>query len=100
LVREVVASIYAESHADLEDAPVGSSDGTMVQTLAACRYAAEILGQRTSAEDAGAYRVWIQHIAAVVTGVAQGAAGDVSPPGRVGLADNRFLYALGGVLRA
>jgi hypothetical protein len=100
LVREVVASIYAESHADFEDDPVGSSDGTMVQTLAACRYAAEILSQRTSAEDAEAYRIWIQHIAAVVTGVAQGAAGDVTAPGRVGLADNRFLYALGGVLRA
>lgn len=100
LVREVVASIYAESHADFEDDPVGSSDGTMVQTLAACRYATEILSQRTSAEDAAAYRIWIQHIAAVVTGVAQGAAGDVSPPGRAGLADNRFLYALGGMLRA
>ena len=100
LVREVVASIYAESHADLEDAPVGSADATMVQTLAACRYAAEILSQRTSAQDAEAYRIWIQHIAAVVTGVARGAAGEVTAPGRVGLADSRFLYALGGVLRA
>jgi hypothetical protein len=100
LVREVVASIYAESHADDDDGPAGSADGTMVQTLAACRYAAEILSQRTSPEDAEAYRIWIQHIAAVVTGVAQGAAGDVTAPGRVGLADNRFLYALGGVLRA
>jgi hypothetical protein len=100
LVREVVASIYAESHADFEDNPVGSSDGTMVQTLAACRYAGEILGQRTSVDDAAAYRTWIHHIAAVVTGVAQGAAGEVPAPGRVGLAENRFLYALGGVLRA
>jgi hypothetical protein len=100
LVREVVASIYAESHADFAGNPVGSSDGTMVETLAACRYAAEILGQRTSGEDAEAYRTWIQHIAAVVTGVAQGAAGEVTAPGWVGLADNRFLYALGGVLRA
>ena len=100
LVREVVASIYAESHADFEDDPVGPADATMVQTLAACRYAGEILGQRTSPEDAAAYRTWIQHIAAVVTGVAQGAAGEVAAPGRVGLADNRFLYALGGVLRA
>jgi hypothetical protein len=100
LVREVVASIYAESHAAYQDEPVGSTDGALVQTLAACRYAAEILSQRTAPEDAEAYRTWIQHIAAVVTGVAQGAAGEVSAPGRVGLADSRFLYALGGVLRA
>jgi hypothetical protein len=100
LVREVVASIYAESHADLGEEPAGSTDGALVQTLAACRYAAEILSQRTSREDAEAYRTWIQHIAAVVTGVAQGAAGEVSATGRVGLADSRFLYALGGVLRA
>ena len=94
LVREVVASIYAESHAGAEDDEGG------VQTLAACRYAAEVLAQRAGAEDAKAYRDWIQHIAAVVTGVAQGAAGEVAPPGRVGLADSRFMYALGGVLRA
>jgi hypothetical protein len=100
LVREVVASIYAESHADLGDDRAGTTDGTMVQTLAACRYAAEILSQRTAPQDAEAYRTWIQHIAAVVTGVARGAAGEVSAPGRVGLADSRFLYALGGVLRA
>jgi hypothetical protein len=94
LVREVVASIYSESHREPTEL-IG--DGDAVQTLAACRYAAEVVAARSPAEDASAYRAWLRHIAAVVTGVAQGVV--TEPPGRVGLAESRFLYALGGVLR-
>jgi len=53
---------------------------------------------RCHVDDAAAYRQWVSHIAAVVIGVAQGAAGEVRT-GRVGLVECRFLYALGGVLR-
>ena len=94
LVREVVASIYSESHREPTDL-IG--DGEAVQTLAACRYAAEVVAARSPVEDATAYRAWLRHIAAVVTGVAQGVVAEA--PGRVGLAESRFLYALGGVLR-
>ena len=95
LVREVVASIYSESHREPTDL-IG--DGEAVQTLAACRYAAEVVAARSPVEDAAAYRAWLRHIAAVVTGVAQGVVA-AEAPGRVGLAESRFLYALGGVLR-
>jgi hypothetical protein len=93
LVREVVGAIYAESHVVDEDP---TSDG--VQTLAACRYANEVLTERAAPADAAAYRGWIGHIAAVVTGVAQGVAGGAGKS-RIGLADSRFLYALEGLLR-
>ena len=99
LVREVVGSIYAENHREPEHL-VG--DAGVVQTLAACRYASEVLAARCAPDDAAAYRDWLSHIAAVVTGVAQGVAQGASgapPSGRVGLAESRFLYALGGVLR-
>jgi hypothetical protein len=97
LVREVVGSIYSESH---REPPELSADGDVltVQTLAACRYASEVVAQRCAPEDAAAYREWLTHIGAVVTGVAQGVATPV-PTGRVGLAESRFLYALDGVLR-
>ena len=95
LVKEVVASIYSESHQEPADL---LGDEGVLQTLAACRYASEVLATRCSAEDAEAYRMWLRHIAAVVTGVAQGVAG-TSSTGRIGLAESRFLYALGGVLR-
>jgi hypothetical protein len=94
LVREVVGSIYSESHAEPHE--ILDGDASVVQTLAACRYASEVLAERAAASDAEAYRQWLHHIAAVVTGVAQGV---VYPRGRVGLAESRFLYALGGVLR-
>ena len=68
-----------------------------VQTLAACRFASEVVASKCGEPDANAYRDWLTHIAAVVTGVAQGVA--VPQPGQIGLAENRFLYALGGVLR-
>lgn len=97
LVREVVASIYSESHQEPEEL-IGDGDPGVVQTLAACRYASEILAARCDTDDAAAYRQWVSHIAAVVAGVAQGAAGQVRT-GRVGLVESRFLYALGGVLR-
>jgi hypothetical protein len=96
LVREVVGSIYSESYHDPEDLP-GDADLITVQTLAACRYASEVVAARCGEPDASAYRAWLTHIAAVVTGIAQGVA--VPQPGRVGLAESRFLYALGGVLR-
>ena len=103
LVREVVASIYSESYQDprSHDEPTDLfGGGEAVQTLAACRYASEVVAARSTAEDATAYRDWLRHIAAVVTGVAQGVTGrGDEPPGRVGLAESRFLYALGGVLR-
>src|SRR5258706_4884171 len=96
LVREVVGSIYAESYHEPE---LLSADGDVltVQTLAACRYASEVVASRCTEADAAAYRDWLSHIAAVVTGVAQGVA--TSQAGRVGLAESRFLYALGGILR-
>ena len=110
LVREVVASIYSESHSE----PVELlGDGDALPTIAACRYASELLTARCSVEDAEAYRGWLNHIAAVVSGIAQGMAGVTSPagriapaaggsasPGRGALTESRFLYALGGVLRA
>jgi hypothetical protein len=43
----------------------------MLQTLSACRYASEVLAGRAADEDAQAYRTWLCHIAAVVTGVAR-----------------------------
>jgi hypothetical protein len=96
LVRDIVSAIYAESHQD----PAGTTDDAdvrTVQTLAACRYAAQVVAARCSALDASAYRAWLLHIAAVATGVGQG----VSQPGagQVGLGDSRFLYTLDGVLR-
>jgi hypothetical protein len=94
LVREVVASIYSESHEEPVELLGG---GDMLQTLAACRYASELVAGRCSVEDAEAYRGWLRHIAAVVSGVAQGMSG--SSTGRVALVESRFLYALGGVLR-
>lgn len=97
LVREVVGSIYSESHREPEEL-IGGGDVGAVQTLAACRYASEVLGARCDPGDATAYRQWVSHIAAVVIGVAQGSAAS-APTGRVGLAESRFLYALGGVLR-
>src|SRR5215831_17754555 len=72
LVREVVASIYSESHQEPTEL---LGDGDMLQTLAACRYASELLAGRCPAQDADAYRGWLRHIAAVVSGVAQGMAG-------------------------
>jgi hypothetical protein len=56
------------------------------------------MASRCTDEDAAAYRDWLTHIAAVVTGIAQGVT-TPTPSGRVGLAESRFLYALGGVLR-
>jgi hypothetical protein len=96
LVREVVGSIYTENHHEPE---VLSGDGDRaVQTLAACRYASEVLSARCDAGDAAAYREWLSRIAAVVTGVTDGAWAPARA-GQVGLAESRFLYALGGVLR-
>lgn len=97
LVREVVASIYSESHQEPQNL-LGDGDQVIIQTLAACRYATEVLAGRCTASDAAAYGDWLHHIAAVVTGVAQGVAAP-TPRGQIGLADSRFLYALGGVLR-
>jgi hypothetical protein len=101
LVREVVGAIYAESYPD-PDEPDAGADVITVRTLAACRYAAEVVAARCGPEDAAAYREWLLHIAAVVTGVAQGVAAARLPRpdrGPTGLADSRFLYALDGVLR-
>jgi hypothetical protein len=99
LVREVVASIYSEDYPAVRAEPLHSdqtsADIEVIPTLAACRYAAEILANRAAEPDATAYREWLLHIAAVVSGVAQGVAG----VGRVALSESRFLYALGGVLR-
>jgi hypothetical protein len=95
LVREVVASIYSESHQEPAELLGG---GDALQTLAACRYAAELLAARCTVEDAEAYRGWLRHIAAVVSGVAQGISG-TGASGRGALVESRFLYALGGVLR-
>jgi len=99
LVREVVGAIYAESGRHSTDEPGGEVG--IVQTLAACRYASEVLAQRCQPEDAAAYRDWLSHIAAAVTGAARSAPAVPVPvpTGRVGVAENRFLYALGGVLR-
>jgi hypothetical protein len=100
LVREVVAAIYAEAHQEPDEA--GDADVITVRTLAACRYAAEVVSMRCGPEDAAAYREWLLHIAAVVAGVAQGVAAPKVPRpdrGPTGLAQSRFLYALDGVLR-
>ena len=118
LVREVVASIYSEDYSAVRSEPLHSAkDSTsgprggptdriqgadetsaeveVIPTLAACRYAAEILANRANEPDATAYREWLLHIAAVVSGVAQGVVG----VGSVALSESRFMYALGGVLR-
>jgi hypothetical protein len=102
LVRDVVASIYSESH---EEPAELIGDGDALQTLAACRYAGELLAAHSTADDAEAYRGWLRHIAAVVSGVAQGRSGvaqgrsGTGASGRGALAQSRFLYALDGVLR-
>jgi hypothetical protein len=111
LVREAVNAIYAESYQDSADAGE-DTDVITVRTLAACRYAAQVVARRCGAADADAYRKWLLHIAAVVTGVAQGVAAPAAGPGRgpSGLtgatpgaarepATGSFLYALDGVLR-
>jgi hypothetical protein len=112
LVREVVGAIYAESYQDPDESDA-STDVITVRTLAACRYAAHVVAARCGHEDAAAYREWLLHIAAVVTGVAQSVTAQRLPrpePGipapaesRVGEvrepAGGRFLYALDGVLR-
>ena len=99
LVREVVASIYSEDYSAVRSEPLHSDETSaeveVIPTLAACRYAAEILANRASESDATAYREWLLHIAAVVSGVAQGVVG----VGSVALSESRFMYALGGVLR-
>jgi hypothetical protein len=108
LVREVVSSIYAESWHRATDEH-GEGELGILQTLAACRYASEVLAQRCEPGDAEAYRSWLHEIAAAVTGA-------VTSATRVAAADDRelatvpsrpplaaaeagFLYALGGVLR-
>lgn len=72
LVRETVASIYQESFFAAVEA--GSHEAAAEPTLAACRYAAELLASRVDRAEAEAYQQWLLHIAAVVSGVAQGAA--------------------------
>jgi hypothetical protein len=101
LVREVVSAIYAESHHGSAEADA-DADVISVRTLAACRYAASVLAQRCSPQDAAAYREWLLHIAAVVTGVAQGIAApaDGGQRGPRGFVPSQFVYALDGVLRA
>lgn len=97
LVRDVVGSIYSESHS--EPVELLGDDDSVLQTLAACRYASELVATRCPYDDAAAYCQWIRHIAAVVTGVAEGVAAPAPTTGRISLAESRFLYALGGVLR-
>ena len=70
-----------------------------VQCRRASRYAASVVSASCGPEDAAAYREWLLHIAAVVTGVAQGVTRAPSDRGPSGLAESRFLYALDGVLR-
>ncbi len=95
LVREVVSAIYAESYQD-PDGPAETADVITVRTLAGCRYAAQVVTQRCGARDAAAYRQWLLHIAAVVTGVAQGVAAPATGPEPI---KGPFMYALDGVLR-
>jgi hypothetical protein len=116
LVREVVGSIYAESWHRATDEH-GDGELGILQTLAACRYASEVLAQRCEPADAEAYRNWLYQIAAAVTGAARGPAPVVAPSATPGVepgvheratvpsgpgqavVEDRFLYALGGVLR-
>jgi hypothetical protein len=116
LVREVVASIYAESWHRATDEH-GDGELGILQTLAACRYASEVLAQRCEPADAQAYRNWLYQIAAAVTGAARDPQPVVAPSATPGLepgahegatvpsgprqavVEDRFLYALGGVLR-
>ncbi len=93
LVREVVASIYSESYHD-PDGTAGDGDVMTVQTLAACRYASEVVASKRGGGRRQRVPGLAAHIAAVVTGVAQGVAAPRAA-GRVGLAESRFLYALG-----
>jgi hypothetical protein len=94
LVREIVGAIYAESVPDTEES-AADAGVTTVRTLAACRYAAQVVAARTGIDDAAAYRGWLLHIAAVVSGVAQG----VTAPPHIPPPDGDFVYALEGVLR-
>jgi hypothetical protein len=97
LVREVVGSIYAESHHEPPEL-FGDGEATALETLAACRYASELLAARCDDADASAYRDWLTRIAEVVVGAGHSRGVDASS-GRVALVESRFLYALGGVLR-
>jgi hypothetical protein len=94
LVREIVGAIYAESHQDHEE-PTTDADVITVRTLAACRYAAQVVAGRCGPDEAAAYREWLLHIAAVGSGGALGTA----PAQLRGPGMGRFLYALEGVLR-
>ena len=72
LVREIVAAIYAESHHEPQAAPGGAELET-VRTLAACRYAAQVVAARRGPGDADAYREWLLDIALAVSGAGPGA---------------------------
>jgi hypothetical protein len=98
LVREIVAAIYAESyHVTPSGRDDEAADRDVLQTLAACRYASEVVAQRCGVRDAAAYRTWLHHIAAAVAGAMPAAAVPVGA--RSGVAEGRFLYALDGILR-
>ena len=103
LVRDVVGAIFAESYQGTRpghelDEDVAATDGGVLPTLAASRFASEVLAQRCDLADAAAYRAWLHHIAAAVAGALRGAPVSASG-GRIGLHESRFLYALDGILR-
>jgi hypothetical protein len=96
LVRDVVATIYAETGAaeqpaaeEFHERPAGIAD-----VLAACREAGRVLAERTGREDRDAYRHWLEAIAARVCRAARsgGVLGIGGP--LVSPAEQRFLADL------
>jgi hypothetical protein len=95
LVREVVTAIYAEEDGDAPTAEeFDDRTAGIVQTLAACRHATDVLSARGTPSDAAAYRSWLTDVAAAVCGAAK--TGGVLGVGgtRISVAERRFLDEL------
>jgi hypothetical protein len=93
LVRDTVAAIYAERDEDVPAAEEFTDPRAgIAAVLAECRTAGRLLGQRTPADDAAAYRRWLTDIARTVCSAAR-------TGGLVSAAEQRFLDELADVLR-
>jgi hypothetical protein len=100
LVKAVVAAIYAEADPDPPTAEqFRDRTAGITEVLVSCRAAALVLDARASAEDAEAYRRWVESIADRVCGAAR--SGGVLGIGAVthSRAEQQFLTDLAEALR-
>lgn len=96
LVRAVVAAVYAETDGDGPDAEEFTDrDAGLAAVLAASREAARVLAEHADPADSGAYRQWIQAIAAKVCAASR--SGHFAGP-KVSSDERRFLTDLGAAL--